>query len=204
MGFSRPGQAPTLVTLARSVLAPSRISRSLTLKRGKPMTMADTNNPNGGAGPSQAAEPQKPVMQIVSQYIKDLSFENPSLGINVQRPQIDFSVDLQARRMQENGPFEVVIKLRVTAAQEEKTIFLLEMAYGGIFILDKVPDEVLQPLLLIECPRLLFPYVRRIVSDLVSDGGLPPLMIEPIDFAALYRSKMIEASGQQAEATHQA
>jgi preprotein translocase subunit SecB len=167
------------------------------------MAMADSNNPNGGAAPQQT-ESQVPVVQIVSQYIKDLSFENPSMGVNVQRPQIDFSVDLQARRMQENGPFEVVIKIRVTAVQDEKTIFLLEMAYGGIFVLDKVPNEVLQPMLLIECPRLLFPYLRRIVSDLVSDGGLPPLMIEPIDFAALYRSKMMEASGQQPESVRQA
>ena len=158
--------------------------------------MADTQNPNGGATPSQDMEPQMPVVQIISQYIKDLSFENPSLGINVQRPQIDFTVDLQARRMQENGPYEVVIKMRVTAQQDEKTIFLLEIAYGGIFVLDKVPEEVLQPFLLIECPRLLFPYMRRIVSDIVSDGGLPPLMIEPIDFAALYRTKMMEAQNQ--------
>jgi preprotein translocase subunit SecB len=86
--------------------------------------------------------------------------------------------------------------MRVTAQQEEKTIFLLEIAYGGIFVLDKVPEEMLQPFLLIECPRLLFPYMRRIVSDIVSDGGLPPLMIEPIDFAALYRTKMMEAQNQ--------
>jgi preprotein translocase subunit SecB len=161
--------------------------------------MAEPNSPNGGTPPQDGAAPQMPVIQIVSQYIKDLSFENPSLGLNVQRPQIEFTVDLQARRMQENGPFEVVLKMRVSAQQEEKTIFLLEIAYGGLFVLDKVPEEVMQPLLLIECPRLLFPYVRRIVSDLVSDGGLPPLMIEPIDFAALYRSKMVEAQGQQQE-----
>jgi|SRR6185312_2033470 preprotein translocase subunit SecB len=163
--------------------------------------MAETSNPNGGTAPggapSDAAEPQMPSIQIVSQYIKDLSFENPSLGLNVQRPQIEFTVDLQARRMQENGPFEVVLKMRVSAQQEEKTIFLLEIAYGGVFVLDKVPDEMLQPILLIECPRLMFPFVRRIVSDLVSDGGLPPLMIEPIDFTALYRSKMVEAAGRQ-------
>jgi len=164
--------------------------------------MADNPNPNGGAAPGGApsgAEPQMPSLQIVSQYIKDLSFENPSLGINVQRPQIEFSVDLQARRMQENGPFEVLLKMRVSAKQEEKTIFLLEIAYGGLFVLERVPDEVLQPMLLIECPRLMFPFVRRIVADLISDGGLPPLMIEPIDFAALYRSKMMEAQNQQQE-----
>ena len=153
--------------------------------------MADNNDPNGGAAPD--ASQQMPSIQVAAQYIKDLSFENPSMGINIQRPQIDFTVDLQARKMQETGPYEVVIKMRVTAQQEERTLFLLEIAYGGIFVLDKVPEEVLQPFLLIECPRLLFPYMRRIVSDIVSDGGLPPLMIEPIDFAALYRTKMMEA-----------
>lgn len=158
--------------------------------------MAEMNNPNGGSTPQQGDEPQMPVIQIVSQYIKDLSFENPSLGVNVQRPQIDFTVDLQARRMQENGPYEVVLKMRVSAQQEQKTVFLLEIAYGGIFVLDHVPEEVLQPLLLIECPRLMFPYVRRIVSDLVSDGGLPPLMIEPIDFMALYQARVAQAQGQ--------
>jgi len=157
--------------------------------------MADITDPNGGAAPD-AAQPQMPSIQVAAQYIKDLSFENPSMGINIQRPQIDFTVDLQARKMQDNGPYEVVIKMRVTAQQEERTIFLLEIAYGGIFVLDKVPEDVLQPFLLIECPRLLFPYMRRIVSDIVSDGGLPPLMIEPIDFAALYRSKMQEAQNQ--------
>ena len=156
--------------------------------------MADITDPNGGAAPE--ASQQMPSIQVAAQYIKDLSFENPSMGINIQRPQIDFTVDLQARKMQETGPYEVVIKMRVTAQQEEKTLFLLEIAYGGIFVLDKVPDEVLQPFLLIECPRLLFPYMRRIVSDIVSDGGLPPLMIEPIDFAALYRTKMMEAQNQ--------
>ena len=146
--------------------------------------MADSNDPNGGAAPADAGQPQMPSIQVAAQYIKDLSFENPSMGVNIQRPQIDFTVDLQARRMQENGPYEVVIKMRVTAQQEEKTLFLLEIAYGGIFVLGNVPDDVLQPFLLIECPRLLFPFVRRIVSDLVSDGGLPPLMIGTSPVAA--------------------
>jgi len=182
-----------LVTLARSVLAPHLPPNHAP---PEPTTMADMNDPTGGAAAD--ATPQMPSIQVVAQYIKDLSFENPSMGVNIQRPQIDFTVDLQARRMQDNGPFEVIIKMRVTAEQEGRTLFLLEIAYGGIFVLDKVPEEVLQPFLLIECPRLLFPYVRRIVSDMVSDGGLPPLMIEPIDFAQLYRTKMMEAQAQQA------
>ena len=150
--------------------------------------MADSNDSNGSA-PAEAAQPQMPAIQVAAQYIKDLSFENPSMGVNIQRPQIDFTVDLQARRLQDNGPYEVIIKMRVTAQQEEKTLFLLEIAYGGIFVMDKVPEEVLQPYLLIECPRLLFPFMRRIVSDIVSDCGLPPLMIEPIDFVSLDRTR---------------
>src|SRR5260370_29043000 len=126
--------------------------------------MAEPNNPNGGATPQEGAEPQMPVIQIVSQYIKDLSFENPSLGVNVQRPQIEFTVDLQARRVQENGPFEVVLKMRVSAQQEEKTIFLLEIAYGGLFMLPQGSAKVMEPVLPIPFPPLPFPYLRTVPS----------------------------------------
>ncbi len=161
--------------------------------------MAEPNSdPNGGGAPPSGEQTGPPVIQIISQYVKDLSFENPSMGVNIRQPQIDFTVDLQARRVSENGPFEVLLKLRVNAVQEEKTIFLLEIAYGSLFVLDKIPQEALQPILLIECPRLMFPFVRRIIADLVSDGGLPPLMIEPIDFSQMYRSKMQEV-GQAAQ-----
>jgi preprotein translocase subunit SecB len=164
--------------------------------------MAEDTNTAGvvpGAGAAPQGADQMPVIQIVGQYVKDLSFENPSMGLNIQRPQIDFGIDVQARRIQENAPYEVVLKLRVTAEQEQKTLFLLELAYAGLFVLDKIPEEAIQPILLIECPRLIFPFARRIVADMVSDGGLPPLMIEPIDFAQLYRSRMMQAQqGQQA------
>jgi preprotein translocase subunit SecB len=86
-----------------------------------------------------------------------------------------------------------MLKLRVNANDEQRPMFLLELAYGGMFVLSNVPEDSIQPILLIECPRLLFPFARRIVADVVRDGGLPPLMIEPIDFVALYRSKMAEA-----------
>lgn len=160
--------------------------------------MADENQGNGTQGSGELAMPS---MTIAGQYIKDLSFENPGVGLQVQRPQIDMNVDLQARRAQDSDQFEVVLKLRVTASQDDKTLFLLELAYGGMFILSNMPEETLQPILLIECPRLLFPFARRIVADVVRDGGLPPLMIEPIDFAALYRAKMAEAAGARAPGT---
>jgi preprotein translocase subunit SecB len=159
--------------------------------------MADDTMNSGTPGNGGSQDGAMPSIQIAAQYIKDLSFENPSMGINVRQPQIDFSVDLNARKLQDQGPYEVIMKMRVTAQQEDKTIFLLELAYGGIFVLDRVPEEAVQPILLIECPRMMFPFVRRIVADLVSDGGLPPLMIEPIDFAQLYRTRMARAQNEQ-------
>lgn len=132
-----------------------------------------------------------PRVQIVAQYVKDLSFENPGAPSAVAvRPQIDLGVDLQARRL-ENQLFEVELKLRVNATtQEDKPVFLLELAYAGLLQIVNVPEDVLQQVLLIEGPHLLFPFARRIISDAVRDGGMPPLMIEPIDFASLYRARM--------------
>jgi len=152
---------------------------------------------NGGTNGNEVI----PSIQIAGQYIKDLSFENPGLGQQVRQPQIDMNVDLQARRAENTSQFEVILTLRVTATENAKTLFLLELAYGGAFVLSNVPEDSIQPILLIECPRLLFPFARRIVADVVRDGGLPPLMIEPIDFAALYRAKMIEAAAGRVPGT---
>jgi preprotein translocase subunit SecB len=128
-------------------------------------------------------------VQIVAQYVKDLSFENPGAPMTLTaRPQIDLGVDLQARRLDPER-FEVEIKLRVSAKAEEKAVFLLELVYAGLLLIQGMPDELLQPILLIEGPHLLFPFARRIVADAIRDGGMPPLMIEPIDFASLYRAK---------------
>ena len=196
-----------LVTLAFSMVAAGFLGQvPFSHSNAENQIMAEDKKDNGGApaGGAPQGDNALPSIQIAAQYIKDLSFENPSMGINVRQPQIEFSVDLQARRMQDNGPYEVIMKLRVSATQEEKTIFLLEMAYGGIFVLERVPEEAVQPLLLIECPRMMFPFVRRIVADLVSDGGLPPLMIEPIDFAQLYRNRLARAAGEQGPQVRQA
>ncbi|HWA03505.1 MAG TPA: protein-export chaperone SecB [Rhizomicrobium sp.] len=135
-------------------------------------------------------QPQGPRLQVVGQFVKDLSFENPGMssgGIS-NRPQIDLNVDLSARQMDEQH-CEVELKLRVSATGEGKPIFLLELVYAGIFLLQNVPDEMRQPALLIEAPHILFPFARRIVADVVRDGGMPPLLVEPIDFAALYRAR---------------
>ena len=136
----------------------------------------------------------------MGQYVKDLSFENPGAPTAMaQRPAIDLGVDLQARRL-EPPHFEVELKLRVTAKAEEKPVFLLELVYGGLFLVQNIPDDVIQQVLLVDAPHMLFPFARRIVADVVRDGGMPPLMIEPIDFAALYRAKTQEAQQMRAGA----
>ena len=146
--------------------------------------------PQNGNGETQ------PQVGIVAQYIKDLSFENPGApAMMSQGPQIDLGVDLQARRGDAEH-FEVMLKLQVTAKAGDKTVFLLELAYAGLFRIVGVPEDMLQPLLLIQAPHMLFPFARRIVADVVRDGGMPPLMIEPIDFVALYQAKMSQAAAQ--------
>ena len=146
-----------------------------------------------GQTPEANGGEQQPTVGIVAQYIKDLSFENPGApAMMAEGPQIDLGVDLQARRGDAEH-FEVMLKLQVTAKAGDKTVFLLELAYAGLFRIVGVPDDMLQPLLLIQAPHMLFPFARRIVADVVRDGGMPPLMVDPIDFAALYQSKL--ASG---------
>jgi preprotein translocase subunit SecB len=144
---------------------------------------------NGAANPADL-----PNFQVMAQYIKDLSFENPGAPSNMTaRPNIEFSVDLQARRG-DAELFEVEMKLRVTAKNEDKPLFLLELAYAGLFRLVNIPEDAMQQVLLIQAPFMLFPFARRIIADVVRDGGMPPLMIEPIDFVALFQAK--QAAGQ--------
>ena len=152
--------------------------------------MSDAGVTNGGDAMNFGEGPR---VQIIGQYVKDLSFENPGAPMTLTvRPAIDLGVDLQARRLDPER-YEVELKLRVSAKSEDKPVFLLELVYGGLFLIQSAPEELLQPILLIEGPHLLFPFARRIVADVIRDGGMPPLMIEPIDFAALYRAKTGQA-----------
>ena len=152
--------------------------------------MSDVQKPNGNDGGIPEGPPGAiPRVQIIGQYVKDLSFENPGAPLSLtSRPQIELGVDLQARRLDPER-YEVELKLRVTAKTEDKTAFMLELVYAGLFLIQSAPEELLQPILLIEGPHVLFPFARRIVADVIRDGGMPPLMIEPIDFASLYRAK---------------
>jgi preprotein translocase subunit SecB len=145
---------------------------------------------NGDGG---TTAPQEVRVQVLGQYVKDLSFENPGAPANpAARPQIDLGVDLQARRL-DGERYEVELKLRVTAKAEDKPLFLLELMYAGLFGIANAPQEIVQQFLLIEAPHIIFPFARRVVADVIRDGGMPPLLIEPIDFGALYRAKQAQA-----------
>jgi preprotein translocase subunit SecB len=148
--------------------------------------MTDSATPNG-------AEAAGPRLSILTQYVKDLSFENPRAPLGLQpgqgRPEIQIQVDVQARQMGQEQ-YEVVLDLKAEARAADSAVFLLELSYGAVFTLANIPPDSLQPLLFIECPRLLFPFARRIVADATRDGGFPPLMIDPIDFVALYRRRL--------------
>lgn len=160
--------------------------------------------PPGGAQPADASQAgaQAPRMSILSQYIKDLSFENPrapgSLEPGKSRPEIQVRVDARAQEIG-GDRYEVTFQLHCEAKSGADPVFMVELTYCGLFSLSNVPRESLQPVLLIECPRLLFPFARRIVADVTRDGGFPPLMIDPIDFVSLYRRRQ----EQQAQAPAQ-
>ncbi|HYE52960.1 MAG TPA: protein-export chaperone SecB [Azospirillaceae bacterium] len=142
-------------------------------------------------------------MVVNAQYVRDLSFENPNAPASLMatgsgQPQIDLQVDVQARGVAENVS-EVLLNIRAEATQAERTAFIVELSYAGIFTLPPLPMEQARALLLIEAPRLLFPFARAIIADTVRDGGFPPMMLQPLDFVDLYR-RQVMGQGQQATA----
>jgi preprotein translocase subunit SecB len=157
-------------------------------------------NPQTPAGRAPAGQAAQPRLMIQTQYVRDLSFENPrapaSLETGHGRPEITVRVDVRAQPFADDR-YEIALHLNVDAKAGGETTFVLELTYAGIFALVEVPQESRQPILLIECPRLLFPFARRIVADATHDGGFPPLMIDPIDFVALYRRRQQQAQGQE-------
>ena len=143
----------------------------------------------------QAAQVTPPNMRVLGQFIRDMSFENimaqngaPS---DVQ-PDVQVQVNLDAKKRQVDNQYESSIKLNVTSKNkgDDKTLFLMELDYVGIFHIENVPDDQLHPFLMIECPRMIFPFVRRVVSDVTRDGGFPPLNLENVDFLGMYRNEI--------------
>jgi preprotein translocase subunit SecB len=153
------------------------------------------------SGPADGAN-QQPQINVLGQYIKDLSFENApkSLREPGNNPNIQINFNVQAQSIGDNL-FEVELRMEAQAKSESGVLYNLELVYAGGFLLKNLPAEAIQPILFIECPALLFPYIRRLVSDMTREGGFPPLLIDPIDFAALYRQRLQQ---QQQEAGAQA
>lgn len=134
--------------------------------------------------------PQRRALSVMAQYIRDLSFENPSNAAAQGKPQIDLRVDVSATPHASNEQtFEVSLKLGARAEGDADTMFICELDYAGLFRMENIAEQDVEPMLLVECPRLLFPFARRIIADVTREGGFPPLMVDPVDFAALYLSE---------------
>jgi preprotein translocase subunit SecB len=159
-------------------------------------------NGNGGAADNQSATAPQAQIQVLAQYVKDLSFENPAAPMSLQgaKPALEVSVDVQARGLGVDQ-YEVSIRVRADAKSANQTIFVCEVVYAGVFMLKNIGQENIQPVLLIECPRQLFPFARRVVADTTRDGGFPPLMLDPIDFLTLYRAQLAQQKAQAPQAS---
>ncbi len=152
-----------------------------------------TETAGGGNGEAAATENKGPRLAVLTQYVKDLSFENPkaprSLVPGAPRPEVQLRVNVGAQPIGDNH-YEVTLALNVEAKAGDESVFVVELTYGGVFLVANIPQEHLQSVLLIQCPSLLFPYARRIVSDATRDGGFLPLNIDPIDFVALFQRRL--------------
>lgn len=155
---------------------------------------------NGGQPKAPEAD-QQPQLNVVAQYVKDFSFENPnapkSLAGGQEQPQINIQINVNAAPVADND-IEVVLNLNGKAETKAGVMFSFELAFGGIFRIRNVPQESMNAVVLIECPRLLFPFAREIVATSVRNGGFPPLLLDPVDFVALYRQKMAQVAPAQA------
>lgn len=153
----------------------------------------------------KAAPPPQPQMRVLGQYVRDMSFENivaqKGASPDVQ-PDVQVQVNLDAKKRSQDHQYECAIKLNITskAKEGETVLFVLEIDYVGLFHIENVPDDQLHPFLLIECPRMIFPFLRRVVSDITRDGGFPPLNLENIDFVSLYRNEIARRQKQAAPA----
>lgn len=153
--------------------------------------MADETD-NNASGPLPNGADTDPQVGLIAQYVKDLSFENPNAPAVYQwqgQPNIDVQFNIGSQSLGDDV-YEVALKIEVKAASADKVAFQVELLYAGLFGIRNVPDEQIQPFLFAEAPRILFPFARRVVADTVRDGSFPPLMLEPIDFGALYVAQL--------------
>jgi preprotein translocase subunit SecB len=158
--------------------------------------MADQEPTNNGNGAGQQGE--EPQVSVLAQYIKDLSVENPSAPQDFQwqvQPNVDVQFNINVEKLADDV-HEIILKMEVSARSENGVHFVVDLSYGGLFGLRNIPEEALPPFLLIEAPRLIFPFARQIVSDAVANTGFPPLLLDPIDFAGAYFAQLQAAQEQ--------
>ncbi len=160
--------------------------------------------PPQGQAPGQVQGQDKPPqLNVLAQYIKDFSFENPNAPKALkpgQQPAISIQVNVNATPL-DGSDLEVVLKIEGKAEVDKAILFSFELSYGGAFRIQNVPQESMHPVVMIECPRLLFPFAREIIATTVSNGGFPPLLLDPVDFVTLYRQNMAKAQPAGAPTT---
>jgi preprotein translocase subunit SecB len=158
---------------------------------------------NGGPAQNPEAEQKQVQLGVLAQYIKDFSFENPnaprSLTPSQTQPAINIQINVGAQQLAETD-YEITLKLEGKADTAGTVLFAFDLTFAGVFRLQNVPQQTLQPLLMIECPRLLFPFAREIVATAVRNGGFPPLLLDPVDFVTLYQQRMAQMQPPQAAA----
>ena len=158
--------------------------------------MSDDSAAGANANPQQAA----PSFNLIGQYIRDMSFENPgapgSVMLGGGSPQFNVGINVGVKK-QADDVYAVEITLNAKAEREKNVLFNVELIYGGVFRIKNVPENQLAPLLLVECPRLIFPFARQVLASTVQQGGFPPLMMEPVDFNAIYLQNLKQLQAQQ-------
>jgi preprotein translocase subunit SecB len=158
-----------------------------------------TSTTNGGPSPETQAQQTAPSVNVLGQYVKDFSFENPhaprSLQPSEQQPAINIQINVQVGQLAATD-YEVSLKLEGKAESSGQVLFAFDLTLAGVFRLQNLPQDHIQPIVMIECPRLLFPFAREMVATAVRNGGFPPLLLDPVDFVALYQQRMAQ-QGQQ-------
>jgi preprotein translocase subunit SecB len=156
-----------------------------------------------GAGQNPAGAGAQPNLSVLTQYVKDFSFENPgapqSLRPRATPPNINISIGVQSQPVA-NNEIEVELRIDARAVEGQAVLFAIELVYAGVFRLTNIPNEQLRPVALIECPRLLFPFARQVVAEASRNGGFPPLLIDPVDFVQMFRQQVAQEAGQGAGA----
>ena len=163
--------------------------------------MAETDNIAEFGEPAANGEDTMPSAGVLSQYVKDLSFENPNAPAIYQaqtQPSIDVQFNIGSNKIADEV-FEGILKIEVRAQADTQVAFLVDLSYAGLFGLRNIPEDQIDPFLLGEAPRILFPFARRVLADAVRDGGFPPLMLEPIDFGGIYMAQRAETEAQLAQ-----